>query len=883
MKEKNFLLRVVASGTPRDNQYLLLCVAMVRSVVVGVARADLCDNCVRNTRYRWFSFVPLVVWSQFSRWLNRYFLLVAVLQLVPSLSPTSALATWLPLLFILSVAAVRELLDELRAASADRRFNATFGHLRVGEVLRMCEGALVPCDCVLLGSSSTPNQIHSPFSCFVETTLLDGETDWKPRSALSNCGMGTELRVPAPSTDVARFEGAVVTEHQQERQFGLESVLFAGSVVRGLAEGQEAVAVAIYTGVETKMSLNKAEPRQKFTAVDESINSSVLFVFLVQLALAIVFGSIGTALADPAIWYLRLDTFRNPLVYIVRWILLFSIFIPISLYVTVTVAKYWLSVRIGLDCKANNTSVIDDLGCCQSVCCDKTGTITRNIMSLEDSFCTMEEEEEEQGSELFVAVCLCSSVQLLPSGEFLASSPDELALVQAAAARGVRLVARKGDKVCLELSGSGVVAEFIVLETLPFVSERRRMSVLVRRVSDGAMLLYSKGSDDALIPRLRSSSSSMDTARSVEQMADRGLRTLVVASRRIDDEALQRSGVLSARASLDGGRALEQSFESLERLMNAVGCVGIRDQLQANASETLEQIRSSRSLWIISGDKKQTLVALARSCALPPLCDLDGDGAFGNHQSDSEVTLHLSGSQFEVLSAQQLARFAKAPCVLVSRSSPSQKAAIVQMLQSHKLVVCAIGDGGNDVSMIRVANVGIGLSGKEGAQAAIAADFAVPSFFSVCHLLEEGRLAHARIIFISLFCFFKSFLLASVQLFFASQSMFSGVSLFSTLQLMLYNVFFTSVPVVLRIFDPSNAISDRSYRVNLSVWIARAVIRRNRKKKKQKQKQKQKQTNKLKTSYSLSKSFVNRRLCFWFAFCFLMKLQKSMILQVLHI
>lgn len=413
---------------------------------------EFCDNCVRNTRFTLLSFVPLVLKAQFSRYLNRYFLLIAVLQLIPGLSPTSALATWLPLLFILTVAAVRDGFDDFQVWKRDRAFNLQFGSIRVGQILQLSEGGIVPCDCVLLDRD-----------VFVETTLLDGETDWKQKFQL-RCELNAVLEVPPPSANVVEFAGRV-----GERGIGLGNVLFGGSVVRGIAEGSVS-AVAIYTGVETKMSLNKSEARQKFTQIDEQMNFCVLLVFGFQLFLAIVFGSIGAGFADPKIFYLRLDDWnRNPLVFVVRWLLLFSIFIPISLYVTVTVAKLVLSIRLP-EGHANNTSVIDDLGTCNVFCSDKTGTITRNVMKLEDVSASDDDE-------LLRAVCICSSVQVLPSGQYLASSPDELALVEAASSRRVRLCGRKGDTVELQVGNTREV--YTVLETLPFASMRRRMCVLV--------------------------------------------------------------------------------------------------------------------------------------------------------------------------------------------------------------------------------------------------------------------------------------------------------------------------------------------------------------------------------------------------------------------
>jgi magnesium-transporting ATPase (P-type) len=145
----------------------------MRRVVAGVLDLSHCDNQIRKTRYTAVSFVPLVLKQQFSQWLNLYFLGLACLQLVPGLSPTSALATWLPLLVIVAAAGVREALDDLARARRDRAFNRAHGGIRVGQVVAVREGETVPCDGLLMGAADA--------ACYCETQLLDGETDWKEK------------------------------------------------------------------------------------------------------------------------------------------------------------------------------------------------------------------------------------------------------------------------------------------------------------------------------------------------------------------------------------------------------------------------------------------------------------------------------------------------------------------------------------------------------------------------------------------------------------------------------------------------------------------------------------------------------------------------------
>lgn len=74
--------------------------------------------------------------------------------------------------------------------------------------------------------------------------------------------------------------------------------------------------------------------------------------------------------------------------------------------------------------------------------------------------------------------------------------------------------------------------------------------------------------------------------------------------------------------------------------------------------------------------------------------------------------------------------------VIACRCSPTQKAEIANLVKrTFNKRVCCIGDGGNDVSMIQAADVGIGIVGKEGMQASLAADFSIPQFSYLTKLL----------------------------------------------------------------------------------------------------------------------------------------------------
>ncbi|NWI60780.1 AT8B3 ATPase, partial [Calyptomena viridis] len=136
--------------------------------------------------------------------------------------------------------------------------------------------------------------------------------------------------------------------------------------------------------------------------------------------------------------------------------------------------------------------------------------------------------------------------------------------------------------------------------------------------------------------------------------------------------------------------------------------------------------------------------------------------------------------------------------VICCRVTPKQKALIVQLVKKHKkAVTLAIGDGANDVNMIKTADIGVGISGLEGLQAVQCSDYALAQFSHLQRLLlVHGRWAYLRICKFLRCFFYKTFAGLMAQVWFAFHSGFTAQPLFEGWFLALYNIFYTSYPVL---------------------------------------------------------------------------------------
>jgi magnesium-transporting ATPase (P-type) len=160
--------------------------------------------------------------------------------------------------------------------------------------------------------------------------------------------------------------------------------------------------------------------------------------------------------------------------------------------------------------------------------------------------------------------------------------------------------------------------------------------------------------------------------------------------------------------------------------------------------------------------------------------------------------------------------------LICCRTSPSQKSKIVKFIKKNSdELTLAIGDGGNDVNMIKAAHVGIGIFGKEGYQAAYNSDYAISQFKYLKRLLfVDGRFSLARNSYFIYHYFFKNVVYSMVLFWFQIFNKFSGRSLMDDWYATSFNSFFTVVPIAVRAaieedFDPDFTHYSKSERKKL--------------------------------------------------------------------
>ncbi|KAG7517673.1 phospholipid-transporting ATPase IA isoform X3 [Solea senegalensis] len=637
-----------------------------------------CCNRVSTAKYNVLTFLPRFLYSQFRRAANAFFLFIALLQQIPDVSPTGRWTTLVPLLFILVVAAVKEVIEDLKRHKADNVVNKKecqvlrngaweivhWEKVAVGEVVRAANGDHLPADLVIL-SSSEPQGM-----CYIETSNLDGETNLKIRQGLpvtaeikdidSLVRISGRMECESPNRHLYEFVGNIRLDGHSTVPLGPDQILLRGAQLRNT---QWVHGVVVYTGHDTKLMQNSTRPPLKLSNVERITNFQILVLFGCLLAISLVC-SIGQTIwkyqyGNDA-WYMDLNYggAANFGLNFLTFIILFNNLIPISLLVTLEVIKFIQAFFINWDtdmlyeptntpAMARTSNLNEELGQVKYIFSDKTGTLTCNVMQFKK--CTVAgvayghstQSSEEAGFndpsllenlqsnhptaavilEFMTMMAICHTAVPERTEDkitYQAASPDEGALVRAARNLGFVFSGRTPDSVIVELLGTE--EKYELLHVLEFTSARKRMSVIMRTPS-GKIRLYCKGADTVIYDRLADSSRYKEiTLKHLEQFATEGLRTLCFAVADISESSYQQWQELHHRAGTSlQNRALklEESYELIEKNLQLLGATAIEDKLQDRVPETIETLmKADIKIWILTGDKQETAINIGHSCRL---------------------------------------------------------------------------------------------------------------------------------------------------------------------------------------------------------------------------------------------------------------------------
>ncbi|GAB2280128.1 Putative phospholipid-transporting ATPase 9 [Dionaea muscipula] len=918
------------------------------------------DNYVKTTKYTPATFIPKSLFEQFRRVANFFFLLTGILAFTP-LAPFSSTSAIVPLIFVIGVSMIKEGIEDWRRKQQDTEVNnrkikvhqgngnfeyTQWRHLRVGDIVKVEKDEFFPADILLLSSS------YEDAICYVETMNLDGETNLKLKQALEVTSSLSEdstfanfkaiIRCEDPNANLYSFVGTMDLEDQHA--LSPQQLLLRDSKLRNTDYVYGAV---VFTGHDTKVMQNATDPPSKRSRIERKMDYVIYFMFFMLCVIAFI-GSIffGVTTKDDLRnqimkrWYLRPDdttVYFNPkraplaaFLHFLTALMLYSYFIPISLYVSIEIGKVLQTHFINHDtlmyyeeadkpARARTSNLNEELGQVNTILSDKTGTLTCNSMEFvkcsvagtaygrgiteveramakrkgspipeemingrdqpEDTADTtpgpqikgfnfkderitngnwVYETKSETIQKFLQLLAICHTV--IPEVDeetgkisYEAESPDEAAFVIAARELGFEFYKRTQTTVSLHeldpYSGKKVDRSYRILNVLEFNSARKRMSVIVQ-TEEGKLLLLSKGADSVMFARLANDGTDFEeeTREHVNDYAEAGLRTLILAYRVLDEEEYREFNEKFSEArnsvSADRETLMDQVAETIEKDLVLLGATAVEDKLQSGVPECIDKLaQAGVKIWVLTGDKMETAINIGYACSLlrqgmrqiiinletPDIKVLEKSGdkeAITKVSKDSVLEQITQGkAQLEgptssgagseafalIIDGKSLVyaleddiknSFLKlaisCASVICCRSSPKQKALVTRLVkEGTRKTTLAIGDGANDVGMLQEADIGVGISGAEGMQAVMSSDIAIAQFrFLERLLLVHGHWCYRRISSMICYFFYKNITFGVTLFLFEVITTFSGEPAYNDWFLSFYNVFFTSLPPI---------------------------------------------------------------------------------------
>ncbi|MCX5706686.1 MAG: calcium-transporting P-type ATPase, PMR1-type [Candidatus Omnitrophica bacterium] len=369
---------------------------------------------------------------------------------------------------------------------------------------------------------------------------------------------------------------------------------------------------------------------------------------------------------------------------------------------------------------------VETLGCATVICTDKTGTLTKNEMTVQAVF---------SGGKLFEV----SGIGYLPKGEFLfkqnkinpADYPDlNQALTCAVLCNGAELSLDNGsykifgdptEGALLSVAGKASLwkekleKKFTFVDEIPFDSQRKKMTII--RSESGKLIAFIKGAPDILLNdcinieeaaqvRKLSDADKINIQRINNELADRAMRVLAVAYKVLDEAPKK------------------YEAEEIEKNLTFLGLFAMIDPPREEAKKAIQRCKTAGIRTVmITGDHKNTAVAIARQLGMY-----------------DQGSLALSGEELDILSDVQLYDQVEKIAVY-ARVSPEHKLRIVTAWRKRGEVVAMTGDGVNDAPAVKEADIGVamGITGtdvtKEVSDMVITDD----NFASIVAAVEEGR------------------------------------------------------------------------------------------------------------------------------------------------
>lgn len=557
-----------------------------------------CKNVLHLSKYYWPVIIPHILFEQFLRSSNIWFLITSIFQIaITEESPVNQFTTVAPLAFLLLLALIKDSYADFKLKKQDLKINNLMYNCWNGQefALKKCEDIIVGDIVVVEDKQMVPADLlmlyikNEKKKAFIDMSTLSGVSALKEVKVIEksskiineaddelsvNGKFNGKFMITEPSPDYNYFDGKVIiTGNPGSVEVGIPNLAFKGSYLLGSTVN---VGLVMYCGDECKILMNAVASRKKSSQIEKRINVLIVQILIV-LSMVVSFSLIPYYVKyyedskDPEFKGDR----PNPIRPIITFSLLYSYIIPISLFVSIDIVRGIQSHNIKREipgCFILNDKINEDLGQIEYILADKTGTITEKHLSvaglviydkvlskkmssefilssldsiIPESFIVDDSEKLEKlksvikNSEKFKATeqfikCMCLSNSLIKNQDEFIGSYDEKALIKIADFLEYKLSNTSSQSFTVEINGK--VQNFDCIIIRPFESEQKKSRVVISDPSGQQGFLYIKGERSMIVPNLNCPENLKNQINNqVFEMNNKGYRTMVLAYKELSE------------------------------------------------------------------------------------------------------------------------------------------------------------------------------------------------------------------------------------------------------------------------------------------------------------------------------------------------------------
>ncbi len=563
-----------------------------------------------------------------------------------------------------------------------------------GDIVLLEEGDKVPADLILIES----------YDLRVDESSLTGESDF--------------VKKDTSYGNIEDFSNKIkdIKKYSKEENIQSKLVSMNSNVIFGKGTG-----VVIATGMETTIG-------RIATMIQEDEEETPLTIKVGKLG-----KRIGILSIIVCIFVFFIDFFQ-------AMDLLESFMTAVSLAVAAIPeglpAVLTLTLALGMQKMAKSNAIVkklssvETLGSCTYICTDKTGTLTKNKMTVRQPFLT----SQENG---VLIAGLCNGVRY-EDGELIGNPTDLASYYFALDNDFEKIKANRNFEKEFEI---------------PFDSNRKRMTFIYSEIDEENNKDYyvlTKGAPELILDLSEKidfnghindfdSGTKKEIMREIDRMTKRSLRVIALAYNKIDKEEYEKISDLDNKEIEKGDSEIHRTYsknkhhgESFEKDLIFAGLLGIMDPPRPEAIDAIADCQKAGiNVVMITGDHKDTATAIAMELGILPR-------DYYIHEENYNNSI-LTGQELEDLSDKEYNDIAK-DIRVYARVYPEQKRRIIEVLQNHGEIVSMTGDGVNDAPALKKASIGVAMGSgtdvtKESADMIIQDD----NFATIVSSIKEGR------------------------------------------------------------------------------------------------------------------------------------------------